>query len=166
MDDERPLPREKFDAIIRGCLAVLTQHGFVCSSSHIDPCVKDIFLDVCFGFFGEVEPEDITREIKRVTGLTQKQLDEITLECASIFARYQVKDTSCGEGLNHIRRTIADLLGHMGFEKPDELCQPTHSRWGCHKKWEEVAQQDGLDGKRVAEIREECKRRWPEHYEE
>lgn len=167
MSNENHLSREIFDTIVCGCMAVLERHGFAPQPvPQIDSRFSDIFEDICFGWFGDVAPKPKTPALaKRKTGLIQKQIDQITLECALVFTQQGVKDVHYNESLNHIRGSIADILEAMGYENPDTLCFASQPGWGCYKLWEEVARQEGLDDQKISENRKWFKENRSEHYE-
>lgn len=166
---ERSIPREKFEAIVRECMALLAEYGFTPQSipDQTDPRFSNIFEDICFGFFfDDVVPKSETSNApKRETVLTQQQLDEMTLKCALIFLRHGVEDLQYDESLNHIRAAIVDVLEAMGYENLNHFCIASRPGWGCYPLWMEVARQDGLPEKSISKERVWCKENRPEHFQ-
>ena len=167
MSEEKSLSRGKFDAIVNGCMAVLEKHGFTPKPVlQTDSRFSDIFEDTCFGWFGDVAPKPkLPVPPKRKTNLTQKQMDQMTLECALVFVQQGVKNVHYNESLSHIRGSIADVLEAMGYENPDALYYSSQPGWGCYKLWEEVARQEGLDGEKISETRKWFRENHSKHYE-
>ncbi len=167
MSDKKPLPRAKFEAIVRGCMAVFKRHGFTPQPvQQTDSRFSDIFEDICFGWFGDVAPKpEIPASPKRKINLAQKQMDQMTLECALVFVQQGVKHVHYNESLNHIRGSIADLLEAMGYENSEKLCYASQPGWGCYKLWEEVARQECLEADKIVETRKWFRENRTEHYE-
>ena len=168
MSNKRPLSRKKFDIIVLGCMAVLEKHGFTSRPvPKVDTRIIDIFEDICFGWFKNVSSKPkIPAPPKRKTNLTQKQMNQMTLECALVFVQEGIKDVYYAESLNYIRRSIANVLKAMvGCKNSDALCFTYQPGWGCYKLWEEVARQEGLGDQKIAEIRKWFKENQSKHYE-
>ena len=167
MSNEELMPREKFNFIFSECMVVLKSYKFTPQTDvpQTNSRFSDIFEEICFGWFGGVTPKPkIPATPRRKTGLTQRHMDQMTLECALILAQQKVGDVHYNESLEHIRCAIAEILEKMGYKKPEDLCS-AKPKWGCYKLWEEVARYDGVNNKEIEETRKHFKKNQPEHYE-
>ena len=169
MSEKKLLSRVKFDEIVYECLAILVSRGF---TFQIVPGSfsrsSEIFENICFGFFGDVEPIQNFRRIPKIKAdLTQKKLDKITLECALVFIKRGVEGVHFNESLNTIRSAIADSIEAMGYEfDADKFCMASKPGWGCYKLWEEVAKRGGLSEGEIVKTRKWFKKELPNYYEE
>jgi len=166
MSHKTPLSRETFRTIVHTCMAILESYGFrpqftLQFGSH----VSSIFENTCLVWFEiELAPE-VPTSVRRETGLTQRQMNQITLACAFVFAKQGVNHVHYNESLNYIRLSIADTLEAMGYEKPEALCFTSKPGWCCYKLWEEIAQQNGLGDEKIADVRQWHAENQPEYYE-
>ena len=169
---QKLFPREKFDAIVLGCMTIVRKHGFEIQPVSVipkgDSRFSDIFDEACFrGWFGDVASKPkVAAPKKPKVKITQSQMDKMTLECALVFLLNGVKKVHYNESLNGIRMALTDVLEEMGYGWCLNIAlRVGDDIWGCYKLWEEVARKDGLPEKEIAETREQFKKNHPKQYE-
>lgn len=163
MSTEEPFSREKFRAIFSQCMDTLKRHGFVPPPApEVDLRFIDVFERSCSDWFDHVTPKQVSTPPKKIE-LSQKQMDEITLECARFFVEGGVKYVHGNESLNCIRGAIVDVLKAMGYEDPGMFY--VGPLWGCYKNWEEGARLGDCTDDWIRSVREWYKKSYPDLFE-